>query len=56
LEDRSASKVSNASRIIKNDTTGGLDTEGEGGDVEEEEILGLFRGVIGENGGLDNGM
>ncbi|KAF6742039.1 NAD-specific glutamate dehydrogenase-domain-containing protein [Ephemerocybe angulata] len=37
------------------DATSGLNTEGEGSDIEEEEILSLLRGVAGENGGLDSG-
>lgn len=31
------------------------DTEGEGGDIEEEEVLGLVRGLAGEDGSLDGG-
>ncbi|KAI3485069.1 hypothetical protein L1887_51742 [Cichorium endivia] len=37
------------------DTTGGLDTHRERGNVEEEQVLGLLRGVTRENGGLDGG-
>ena len=29
------------------------DTEGKRGDIEEEEVLGLLRGLAGEDGGLD---
>jgi hypothetical protein len=36
------------------DTTNGLDTEGQGSDVEEE-VLGLLRGVAREDGGLEGG-
>jgi hypothetical protein len=35
------------------DTSGGLDTGRERSDIEEEEILGLLRGVTGKDGGLD---
>jgi hypothetical protein len=34
---------------------GGLDTEGEGGDVEEEEVLGLLVTLAGEDSTLDGG-
>merc|ERR1719281_1429055 len=37
------------------DLSGGLDTLGEGGDIEEEEVLDLLAAFAGENGGLDGG-
>ena len=35
------------------DATSGLDTHGEGGNVEEQEILRGFRGITGKDGSLD---
>ena len=37
------------------DTSGGLDTHGQGSDVQEEQVLGLGRSVTGQDGGLDGG-
>jgi hypothetical protein len=36
-------------------TSGGLDTEGEGSDVEQEKIGNFLGGVTGKDGGLDGG-
>ena len=37
------------------DTTSCLNTEGKGGDIEEEKVLSLLRRVTGKNGSLDCG-
>ena len=37
------------------DTTGSLDTHGQGGNIQQQEILSLLGGVAGEDGGLDSG-
>lgn len=37
----------------RHDTTCGFDTEGEGCDVNEQEAVGLFGALSGEDGGLD---
>ena len=38
---------------VSHDSTGGLDTLGEGCDIEEEEVLDLLAAFSGENGGLN---
>ena len=37
------------------DTSGGLDTHGQGGNVQEEQVLSLGRSVTGQDGSLDGG-
>jgi hypothetical protein len=37
------------------DTSGGFDTHGQGGNVQEEQVLGLGRSVTGQDGGLNGG-
>mmetsp|Transcript_25172 Transcript_25172/g.38994 ORF Transcript_25172/g.38994 Transcript_25172/m.38994 type:complete len:456 (-) Transcript_25172:222-1589(-) len=40
---------------ISHNTSGGLDTHGEGSDIEEEELLSLLVTLAGEDGSLDGG-
>jgi len=44
-----------ASNEHGHDTTGGLDTHGEGSDIEEEQVLDLFGTLTGEDSSLDGG-
>ncbi|GIX63597.1 NAD-specific glutamate dehydrogenase [Babesia caballi] len=39
----------------RHDTTGGLETEGQGSDIEQQKLLDLARLVTGKDGGLDGG-